>query len=70
MHPKIKAHAKEHLPDRFVMNIIARALHIKSNWDGRFTPVYWLLGIMVTAVGSYIVVYGGIAVLKHLLRRK
>ena len=66
MFSKVLAHAKKQMPTCLIISTIIWVINIVSDWDGRITPVSWLLGIVLTAVTVYVIAFAALGMLKLL----
>ena len=64
MFAKVLAHAKKEMPEFLIISTILWTIHIVRSWDGRITPITWLLAIGFTAVTTYVVISAASAAIK------
>ena len=50
MFAKALTHARKHMPQYLIISTIVWTIHIVLNWDGRITPITWLIMIAITAI--------------------
>ena len=58
MFAQVLAHAKKEMPEFLIISTILWTIHIVRSWDGKITPISWLLAIGFTAVTMYVVISG------------
>ena len=64
MFMKMLAHAKKQMPVFLAISAVLWGINIASSYDGRITPISWLIVIVLTAATAYVVVCGAFGILK------